>query len=114
MPGRARLLLMVDAGPCGFTSRVEFSELKLAVQQIRRTLCSSLMLMASLSVAVAAGDESATGRREPNTAALDPGPYCVTSKPSRKLSITVRHDLPAMQGVVYFPLPPDSASQRIT
>jgi hypothetical protein len=45
--------------------------------------------------------------------ALSPGPHRVVSTPSRKLSITITHNLPPTRGVVIVPLPPDTVSQRI-
>lgn len=78
---------------------------------IRRTLWS--LLMASLFAAHAAADEPRTDGSQTKGPALEPGPYRVTSTAGRKLSITITHNLPAMQGVVYFPLPPDTASQKV-
>lgn len=68
-----------------------------------------LLLISSFCVAPAVADEP-----QANAPALESGPYRVASTPGRKLSITITLDLSPMKGVVYFPLPPDSASQKVT
>ncbi len=72
---------------------------------IHRTVC---LLIASFFVSRAAADEPKI-----EVPSLKPGPYHVMSTHSRKLAITITHDLPQMEGVVYFPLPPDTSSQRV-
>ena len=74
---------------------------------------SGCLFVLMLSAAPATADEPQTKAPPTAGSALEPGPYRVTSTPARKLSITISYDLPAMQGVVYFPLPPDTASQRV-
>jgi transglutaminase-like putative cysteine protease len=74
-----------------------------------------LLLFAVLSVAPAtAADEPQANGQQTHSPVLEAGPYRVTSTLGRKLSITITHDLPPMQGVVYFPLPSDTSSQKVT
>lgn len=73
---------------------------------IYRTVC---LLIASLFVARAAADEPKT-----DSPSLKPGPYHVTSTRTHKLAVAISHELPPMEGVVYVPLPPDTASQKVT
>jgi hypothetical protein len=61
-----------------------------------------------------AADEQPANAPQVNNPALEPRPYRVTSTPGRKLSITITYDLSPMQGVVYFPLPAETASQKVT
>jgi hypothetical protein len=71
-------------------------------------------MITALSAATAAADEPPANGQQTNGPVLEAGPYRVTSTPGRKLSITITLDLAPMQGVVYFPLPPDTASQKVT
>lgn len=79
---------------------------------IHRTLWS--LLIVSLFVARAAADEPQPAAPQTKAPRLEAGPYRVTSTPRHKLAITITHNLPPMQGVVYFPFPPDTVSQKVT
>jgi hypothetical protein len=46
--------------------------------------------------------------------ALEKGPYRVTSSPSRTIDVVIQHELPPTNGVVIFPVPPNTSSQRVT
>jgi hypothetical protein len=74
-------------------------------ERLRNATC---IVVCCFSTGLAVADEPAA-----EGAALDAGPYRVISTPARKLSITITYDLPPMQGVVYFPLLPDTASQKV-
>lgn len=44
---------------------------------------------------------------------LQKGPYRVTSTPSRKIDVVIEQSLPPFNGVVFFPVPPNTSSQRV-